>query len=214
METEHCHPCILEAASHSISPPRGTTPHITLPQAQPYSPSPSSSATLIPNQSRASGKKQTKPVFFFFSSNRKIYFNCCNTVDYKRLLCMTEHSTSCIYVGLLVPGASRWLLRSPLLAHLFPAILLLDEETGMASSPWKGELAWLQAPARPRVSSAGSEAQHRAASQTRHHRVCGPAPGSYLHWTAILPAQLHSKGGNSTQASIGSDWFMSVPFYI
>lgn len=26
METEHCHPCILEAASHSSSPPRGTTP--------------------------------------------------------------------------------------------------------------------------------------------------------------------------------------------
>lgn len=36
---------------------------LTLPQAQPYCPSPSS-ATLIPNQSRASGKKQAKTVFF------------------------------------------------------------------------------------------------------------------------------------------------------
>lgn len=88
----------------SLPPPQGSDPHrpraATLPGEQPHpsfsTPQCSLATPSHPTNSGASEKKQAKTIFFH-SPNSKIYFNCCNTVDYKQLFCMTELGTGCIH---------------------------------------------------------------------------------------------------------------------
>lgn len=212
METEYCHPHVLEAASHSSSPPR-TTPHL-LPCPKP---SPTALPLLLPpsSQTNPETRERNRPRQFFFSSNRKIYFNCCNTVDYKRLLCMTEHSTGCIYVGLLVPGASRWLLCSPLLARLFPATLLPDGDSngfftlegraGLAASTRKdkGELSWLRGTAQSCFTNLTPQSM-RACSWVTLTLDCQPSsPTTFKRWEL-----------KQLSCPLAGGLIMSVPFYI
>lgn len=80
-------------------PRRGTPCVLLCSQSHPLCP------LVTPPQTR-SLKKKPGQGNLFSSPNSKIYFNCCNTVDYKQLLCVTEHVqvAGCI-VGRLVPAA-------------------------------------------------------------------------------------------------------------
>jgi len=128
---------------------------------------------------------------------------------------MTEHSTGCIYVGLLVPGASRWLLCSPLLARLFPATLLPDGDSngfftlegraGLAASTRKdkGELSWLRGTAQSCFTNLTPQSM-RACSWVTLTLDCQPSsPTTFKRWEL-----------KQLSCPLAGGLIMSVPFYI
>lgn len=134
---------------HSSHLPRRATPH-TLPCPSPTPLYPPTRPPTHPQITSLREERNRPRRFFFCSPNSKIYFNCCNTVDYKQVFRMTEHGTDCIQgtTGAGAGSSVRRLLGHPLLVHLSPAmaegqrwLLALAASTGRRD---EAELGWLR----------------------------------------------------------------------
>lgn len=82
-------------------PRRGTPCVLLCSQSHPLCP------LVTPPQTRSLREKAGQGNLFS-SPNSKIYFNCCNTVDYKQLLCVTEHVQVASWDGWCQRQGHRW----------------------------------------------------------------------------------------------------------